>query len=177
MRKYLIPIALSLVLAAGISLPAGAQQPGSAREHDSVPVRGPSGLPLPRFVSLGADKVNLRTGPGSRYPIEWVYIRKGLPVEVLAEYDLWRQIRDIDGDEGWVHKQLLSGKRFVIAKADIVELRGKPEAAAPVVLRAAKGVQASLKRCNDDWCRIEIDGTDGWVQRAQLWGIYPAEIF
>lgn len=175
MRKCLILIAISLLLLASADLPAAAQQT-AAEKDDLTPVRGPSGNPLPRFVSLGAGEVNLRTGPGGRYPIDWVYVRKGLPVEIIAEYDLWRQVRDIDGDEGWIHKQLLSGKRFVIVTAEVVELRDEADPGAPVVLRAAKGVQAKLKRCDADRCRIDIDGTDGWVERAALWGIYPDEI-
>ncbi|MEH6546060.1 MAG: SH3 domain-containing protein, partial [Sneathiella sp.] len=71
-------------------------------------------MPLPRFVSLSSNKVNVRTGPGTRYPITWVFVRRGWPVEVIAEYELWRRIRDVDGSTGWVHKGLLSSRRTLI---------------------------------------------------------------
>ena len=72
----------------------------------------------PRYVSLGSDRVNVRTGPGVRYPVAWRFVRRGLPVEIIAEYELWRKIRDRDGAEGWVHKSLLSGRRTVVVQGE-----------------------------------------------------------
>lgn len=70
------------------------------------------GLPLPRFASLRADKTNMRTGSGVRYPIDWVYQRPGLPVEIIAEYGNWRKVRDWLGAQGWAHQSMPSGKRY-----------------------------------------------------------------
>jgi SH3-like domain-containing protein len=154
-----------------------AAQPG--HPPADLPEKGAdSGLPLPRFVSLAADKVNARTGPGSRYPIAWQYQRRGLPVEVVAEYEYWRRIRDHDGTETWVHKNLTSGKRYAVVEGGVRALFRKPNADTEVLLTAEAGVQARLRKCPDAmWCQVEIAGTRGWMPRGWLWGIYPAETF
>jgi len=131
---------------------------------------------LPRFVSLRADKVNVRVGPGVRYPINWVYVRKGLPVEVLAEFELWRKVRDRDGVEGWVHKSLLSGGRSAIVTGGIQTLYRQAGGTIPV-LRVETGVQGQLRACTKSHCRLRIAGSDGWIDRRRIWGVYPNEIF
>lgn len=151
----------------------------SARAPADLPEKGiDSGLPLPRFVSLAAEKVNARTGPGSRYPIAWQYQRRGLPVEVVAEYEYWRRIRDHDGTETWVHKNLTSGKRYAVVEGGVRALFRKPDADTEVLLTAESGVQARLRKCPDAmWCQVEIAGTKGWMPRSWLWGLYPGEVF
>ena len=79
---------------------------------------GESGLTLPRFVSLRASEVNMRTGPGTRYPIAWVYKQRNLPVEIVDEFDTWRRIRDWEGSEGWVHQSMLHGRRSIMVVED-----------------------------------------------------------
>lgn len=145
----------------------------------TIPEKGiDSGLPLPRFVSLASEKVNARTGPGSRYPIAWQYQRRGLPVEVVAEYEYWRRIRDHDGTETWVHKNLTSGKRYATVEGSVRSLYKKADTATEVLLTAEPGVQARVRKCPDvAWCQVEIAGTRGWMPRAHLWGIYPSETF
>ena len=139
-------------------------------------------LPIPRFVSLGIGEANLRTGPGQRYPIEWVYVREGLPVEVVAEFDTWRRVRDWEGVEGWVHQRLLSGRRTVILIGESIEtLREEPDAGSAPVARLEPGVIAELLACPapsegvGDWCYLSADGHRGWMPRAALWGVYTAE--
>lgn len=134
-------------------------------------------LPLPRFVSLKADEVNLRTGPGQRYPIDWVFVRRALPLEVTAEFDQWRRIRDQDGTVGWVHRSMLSGERMVVVIGAVRTLRGEPKSNGVALLRLEPGVQGSLLACQNAWCRIDQQGTKGWLQRAYLWGVYPSENF
>lgn len=133
-------------------------------------------LPLPRWVSLRSDEVNVRVGPGTDYPIQWVFVREGLPVEITAESDNWRRIRDIDGDEGWVHRSLLSGARTVVVTGGIRTMWRTPDAyAAAPVLRAEAGVIGRLLECAGVWCRLEINGERGWMPRVQMWGVYPDE--
>jgi SH3-like domain-containing protein len=134
-------------------------------------------LPIPRFVILGADEVNVRTGPGTRYPIRLVYRKEGLPVEVIREFDIWRQIRDVDGDDGWVHKSMLSGRRAVIIRQQVQSLLKKPEEGAAPIVRLEPGVIAGVKACEEDWCRLEIASYKGWVKKEQVWGVYPREVF
>lgn len=131
---------------------------------------------LPRFASLRADEANLRTGPGERYPIDWVLTKKGLPVEIVAEFDVWRKIHDSEGSEGWVHQRLLAGTRTVLVVGNIRSLHAEPDAASPAVARAEPGVIARLLECHDAWCRIEAQGIKGWLRRSEVWGVYPDEV-
>lgn len=135
-----------------------------------------TGLPLPRFVSLAVDRVNVRFGPGKQYPINWVFARKGMPVEIIEEFDTWRKIRDYEGEEGWIHSSLLSSKRMVMITGDVRDLRRTPGPEARVVLRAEPGVIGQLFDCEENWCRIEIEGRRGWLQRSEFWGTRPGEI-
>jgi SH3-like domain-containing protein len=132
-------------------------------------------LPVPRFVSLRADEVNLRTGPGERYPIDWVLTRKGLPVEIVEEFEAWRKVRDFQGTEGWVHQRMVTGTRNVVVTGDVRTLRADPDAMAPAVARAEPGVIAHLLDCRDTWCRVELQGMKGWLKRGEVWGVYPTE--
>lgn len=134
-----------------------------------------SGFEVPRFVSLRSGEVNVRTGPGRRYPILWVFQRRYLPVEIIAEFETWRRIRDREGAVGWVHQSTLTGRRSVIVSQRTRTLRRKPAADAPAVARAEAGVIAHLLKCRGAWCRIETEGYKGWLMRTGLWGVYPDE--
>ncbi|MFN7191350.1 MAG: SH3 domain-containing protein, partial [Rhodospirillales bacterium] len=110
-------------------------------------------LPVPRFVSLRSEEVNLRTGPGVRYPVERVFVRRQMPVEILQEFETWRRIRDRDGTEGWVHQSMLTGRRSAVVEGEMRNLRRRPETDAPVVARVEPGVIAAILECRDAWCR------------------------
>ena len=138
---------------------------------------GPNDAFAPHFVSLRADKVNVRAGPGTRYPISWVFRRAGLPVEAIAEFDNWFKVRYADGDEGWVHRQLLSARRTAVIAEEIRILRRAPRPDAAPVLQAEPGVQGHLLTCQGDWCQLQIGGQKGWILREDLWGVYPGENF
>ena len=156
---------------------------GMAAAHAAADIApgSASGLPIPRFVSLKADRVNVRAGPTKDHDVAWVYTRSGLPVEVTAEFENRRRIRDWEGAEGWVYHSMLSGKRTAIvsvatkAKDDLVPLH---ETASPESELAAKlqaGVLGAVKSCQSGWCRIAGKGFDGWIQQERLWGVYPNE--
>ncbi len=132
-------------------------------------------LPVPRFVSLRSDEVNVRAGPGVRYPVKWVYQRRHMPVEVIAEYDTWRKVRDWEGSEGWVHRAMLSSKRALIITSDEVTLRRDPQKEAPAVARLSTGVVVRIEECPEAWCRVVVGGYDGWVPRTEGWGLYEGE--
>jgi len=138
-----------------------------------------SGLPVPRFVSLKPDKVNVRGGPNRDHDVTWTYTRAGLPVEITAESDNWRRIRDSDGAEGWVYHSMLSGRRTAVVTAkgkdELVPLYAKEDPKAAVVARLQSGVVAAVKTCNGTWCRITGSGFDGWIVQDRLWGVYPDE--
>jgi len=138
-----------------------------------------SGLPIPRFVSLKPDRVNVRVGPTRDHEVAFVYTRAGLPVEITAESDNWRRIRDWEGSEGWVYHSLLSGKRTALVapkeKSQPVPLYDAADSKGAVVAQLQAGVLASVKRCTGAWCRIAGAGFDGWVMQEQIWGAYANE--
>jgi SH3-like domain-containing protein len=135
-------------------------------------------LPIPRFVSLRSEEVNLRTGPGVRYPVEWVFVRRQMPVEILQEFENWRRVRDREGTEGWVHQSMLTGRRsgIVLGEAGALrELKRRPEAEAPGLARIEPGTLVTLIECANAWCRLEAGGFRGWLPRTAIWGVYAQE--
>jgi len=171
---------LSLVLATALTaFPAIAQdqaQVGAALK------RGPSGLPLPRFVSLKSGRVNMRVGPGTQYAVTWLYLKPGLPVEIIQEYDNWRRVRDADGTEGWINQALLSGQRTAVVapwfkgkENAAVPLVAKPEEGAREVAKVEPGLVGEVAMCNGSWCRINFAGHEGWMDQGAIWGVYPGE--
>ncbi len=141
--------------------------------------QSPGHLKLPRFVSLKSDRVNVRRGPSSEHAISWIYNRKSLPVEIIAEFEHWRRVRDSDGEEGWVYKSLLSGRRTATVapwiKGKTVPMLHDPEAQASVVALLGPGVIGEVESCSGSWCRLNVKGHEGWIQQALLWGVYPGE--
>lgn len=175
-------VSLRSIVSAGLialTMSTGAAMALSAQEQPTA--RGPSGLPLPRFVSLKSAKVNSRVGPGVTYAVDWLYLKSGLPMEIIQEYDNWRKVRDADGSEGWVNQSLLSGKRTAIiapwqrGKDAQLSLRSEPEEAASIVAYLQPGVVGTIKVCNGDWCQMTFDGHTGWIIQSQVWGAYPGE--
>jgi len=138
---------------------------------------GETGLPIPRFVSLRSDEVNMRTGPGNRYPIEWIYKKTNLPVEIINEFDTWRKIRDITGDEGWVHQSMVSGNRTTLVTEEIRTLHTESNRKSRVTARFEPGVIVSVKECIPAWCAVSAEGFEGWMEKTSLWGVYKNEVF
>ncbi len=134
-----------------------------------------TGLPLPRFVSLKSEKTHMRKGPGKRYPIYWVYKRKGLPVEIINEFGHWRQVRDHENITGWIHKNLLSGQRTAMINKEQQYLYRDPDETSNVLLLAKKGVIGDILECEVNWCKLQIKSRKGWVPKTSLWGVYTQE--
>jgi SH3-like domain-containing protein len=138
---------------------------------------GASGLPLPRFVSINKSAANVRRGPSEEYPLLYQYQRHGLPLEIIGEYGQWRQIRDHEGSEGWMHARLLRGGRTVMLRqaATAHMLRNRAKADGGIVALVQPGAIARLDACDGDWCEIEVKGHTGWLNRDALWGVYDFE--
>lgn len=135
-----------------------------------------SGLPVPRWVSVRAGRVNVRRGPSFDQDVVWIYVRTGVPVEIIEEFDSWRRIRDASGDTGWVKAQMLDGKRTVLVTGRVnTAMLSAAKADADVVAYAAPGLQAQLVSCQGEWCEISASGFDGYVTRDRLWGVYGEE--
>ena len=176
-----IPIALAGALLAGLGAGAAMAQAGAGASTG----KSESGLPLPRFVSLKADRVNLRTGPGTDYPTSWVYRQAGLPLEVLSELEGWRQVRDAEGATGWVTQSLLSGRRTALVTPwDVKAGEATPQVAvrsddserSRAVANVEAGVIANVQSCDGRWCHVTIDRFRGYVLQKQLWGVYENEV-
>jgi len=145
---------------------------------------GASGLPLPRFVSLKARRVNLRIGPSRDYAVDWLYTRSGIPMEIIQEYDHWRRVRDPDGTEGWIHRSLLTSERTASvapwqrgSDGVYVHMRGRPQKNSTLVAKLEPGVIVKVRECNGKWCQAEIQGVRGWLPQDEIWGAYPGEAF
>ncbi|RUP00102.1 MAG: hypothetical protein EKK30_03025 [Hyphomicrobium sp.] len=176
-----IRLAASCFLAAVLGLTI--IEPGMA---DDAPAVTGSGLPVPRFVSLKSDRVNLRNGPGTDYPTGWVYRRAGLPVEVIKEFETWRQVRDAEGATGWVLQSLLSGRRTGLvlpwerksgSPPPLVPIMAGDSERSGVVAKVEAGVIADLHSCDGRWCRVTVDQYSGFVEQKKLWGVYEGETF
>lgn len=173
---------LAGVLAASFAVPFAAP-PAQAQEEAADVKGGPvgraSGLPIPRFLSLKADKVNVRSGPTRDHAVAWVFTRAGLPVEVTAEFETWRRIRDSDGAEGWVYHSMLSSRRTALVspwlKGEATTLYASADKSSAVRARLEPGVLGKVEHCDGKWCRFFDNGFDGYVEQERLWGVYPGE--
>ncbi len=157
-----------------VPVPVPAPQP----EKPPAPTKGShSGLPLPRFAALRSDEVYLRTGPGPRYPIDWVYKRRDLPLEIEREFDIWRLVRDPDGTRGWVNTQTLAPRRTAVITGAERVLRQDPRDDAGAVAVLRPGVIVRLRSCEatSDWCQASVQSYRGWVKRSDVWGTYAGE--
>ena len=167
---------LALVLALAATIGCGA----SAALAQAQQV-GPSGLPLPRFVSTKSDRVNIRMGPSRDHEVAWTFVKAGVPVEITQEFDVWLRIRDSEGAEGWVQKTLISGKRTALVapweKKGTTPLRETPEAGGKLVAQVEPTVLVDIAECNGKWCRVVAGGSRGWIEQGRLWGAYPDEVF
>jgi SH3-like domain-containing protein len=169
---WLVPglIALACVLLLPLFSDRAAAQTGTT-----------TGLRIPRYVSLKSDRVNLREGPSKDHRTTWVFQRAGLPVEITAEFENWRRIRDSEGSEGWVLQSLLSGKRTALIapwrRGEMFPLWGKASEGADQVAKLQAGVQGSVRKCDVVWCRVSGEGFDGYIEKTLLWGVYPDDTF
>ena len=173
---------LAIALAALLIL---ALQPAYALAQSAT--GNPSGLPLPRFVTTRSTPINVRVGPGTKYDIAWVYVKAGLPVEIVQEFDTWRKIRDMDGEEGWVHQSLLVGTRAgyvtpLVANGE-VDMHANRSEESGIRARLAPGVRVNISECDGDWCTVsagqpgERANFSGYVRQEEIWGVYPDEVF
>jgi SH3-like domain-containing protein len=157
---------------------AAAKAPAApATPADDTPKGSATGLPLPRFASLRSDDVNFRTGPGTRYPIDWVYKRRDLPVEIEREFEVWRLVRAPDGTKDWVHQATLTGRRDVVVTGGERTLRSEASTTAAPVAKLQDGVILRVRSCDakSAWCRVQVGDYRGWIRREEVWGLEPDE--
>jgi SH3-like domain-containing protein len=167
--------------AAAAPAPAAAPVAPAPAAKPATPPRDPSkgavtNLPIPRFVSLKGNEGNARRGPSLTHRIDWVFTTPGMPLRVTAEHENWRRVEDAEGLGGWVHYALLSGVRSAIISADLADFRTQPDPASAVRFQAERGVIGRLLACTPDWCRMNVQGERGWVEKSALWGVILGEI-
>jgi SH3-like domain-containing protein len=168
-------IVRAAVMLAAVLIAAGASAQVSAI--------GPyTGLPMPRYVSLGAGEVNVRQGPGTTHRIAFRYVQSGLPVQIVSEFENWRRIRDWDGYEGWVLHSLLSSARSVLVApwnwdGEPIDLRDDRAPDSATIAHLVPGVQGTALGCDGQSCRVTVQGRTGWIEQAVLWGVFADEVF
>ena len=172
-RGFASLLAASLLLCLVVVFGAMPVKQASAQEAKIV-VKG-SGLPVPRFVTLKSNEVNMRVGPGREYPLSWVYKQKNLPLKVIAEFDTWRKVIDHEGTIGWVHSQLVGLKRYALIQSRLTKLHRKPDSTSTVLAVADKGVLLELQICEPQWCRVASDSLRAYVRRDDIWGVLETE--
>jgi SH3-like domain-containing protein len=177
-RQTALPWLVTAALVIGGAMLARTDQGRAAADMN---IGSNSKLQVPRFVSLKSDRVNVRAGPTKDQAVNWVYMRAGLPVEITAEFETWRRIRDWEGAEGWVYHSLLSGRRtgMVTAKSkdELVPLYERANKTSSLAAMLQAGVLASVTRCQGGWCELRGEGFDGWIEQDRLWGVYPNEVY
>jgi SH3-like domain-containing protein len=153
-----------LVLAIGAAWKTGAATADPVR-------RTPSGLPVPRYVSLKFGEVNARAGPGDDYKLLWTYRARGLPLQVIAETADWRRVCDPEGAAAWVHQRTVDTRRTVMRiKPQPLPMHRRPDEASPAVAQLSGRSLAALDSCKDGWCRLEAGRAKGWTPAAEVWG-------
>lgn len=167
MKRIWAVIALALALSFGAV-------PVAAQDQAVGPV---TGFPMPRYVSIKASEAYARRGPSRSHRIDWVFQRRNMPMQIVAEHGHWRRVIDRDGAGGWMHYSLLSGVRTAIVEVDMLELHQRPDPASPVRAQAELGVIAFVEQCAADWCRLNVGGHRGWVPISAIWGVEPGEEF
>jgi SH3-like domain-containing protein len=170
------PVKPPAVAPAVVAPPPAPVEPPKQPEADTAKGSA-SGLPLPRFVALRSDEVNLRSGPGTRYPIEWVYKRRELPMEITREFEVWRLVQDSDGIKGWVHQATLTGRRsFIVTGGDATLRHDAQDTATPVAI-LKPGVIGHIRACTagSDWCQMQVGDYRGYLKRSQFWGTLAGE--
>lgn len=177
--RYFCLSGLILILALSALTTAQVINTAHSQTAGAPVATGPSGLPLPRFVSLKSNRVNVRRGPSQDHPISWIFLKEGLPVEIIAEFENWRQVRDSDGAEGWIFHSLLSARRTVLvapwSDEEYLALRSGPDDRSPMVAKLGPGVLADLNVCAGNWCEIELRGVTGYIAQELLFGAYRNE--
>jgi SH3-like domain-containing protein len=169
-RMWLRVAALALLLCGAAPLGPG---PGPGPSVGRV-----TKLPVPRFVSLRSNQVNFRAGPGFQYPVSWLYQRDGLPVEIIGEFDVWRQVMAPDGGTGWVHEATIRARRTFYVTAAQAALRSSPDAQAATVAYLDQGVSGVLLACttDGDFCKVATGHETGYVAREDFWGAFAGEV-
>ncbi len=123
------------------------------------------------FLTLRNDKVNLRQGPSFEYPVKLFYNKKFLPVLIQDKYENFRKIKDHENNTGWVHISQLSKKKAAITKVDDQIIFNKPSIYSKPKALIKKGRLCKIKKCKEEWCKVQVENFKGWIKKESLWGL------
>lgn len=168
MRRLAFALLISLM--AGVPAAQATEAVAASSPEPKIERGAVTNLPIPRFVSLKAAEGNVRRGPSRTHRVDWVFKRRNMPLQVVAEYGHWRRVVDRDGAGGWMHYSLLSGARTAIVTLEKLPLHVRPDPATRVVAYAEDGVVVRLGECAGGWCEVRIGKVEGWSPEAHLWG-------
>jgi SH3-like domain-containing protein len=152
-----------------------AQEVYNQKKTDNIITGRVTNFPLPRFVTLRNDKTYMRSGPGKDYALLWVYQKKGLPIEIIDEYDQWRRVKDLDGSEGWIHQSVLSGRRMVITLEGTHNVYADSDLDSDIVAKIDGGTVISPQKCTKYYCFVTHPEFSGWLEKSVLYGVYDHE--
>ena len=150
---------------------------GSESKAGQVAFGQVTNLPLPRFVSLKAKPANVRRGPSRRHRVDWELLKAGIPLEIVAEYGLWRQIRTWGEVSGWIYFSVLTGTRTIVVTSPSTTMRSSPRDDGQIVAIVQQDVVGQLESCELTWCEVRVDGRAGWINKSDMWGTRPDEVF
>ena len=123
-----------------------------------------------RMMSVAGGRVNLRSGPGTKYTVRWEY-GNGFPVRILARKGSWYKVIDFEKATGWIEKGLLSSRPHFIVKRKRVNIRSGPSAKYKLLGQANYGVVFSTLTRKKGWAKVKhANGLVGWIRRDLLWG-------
>ena len=173
-------VGIAAALALMLAVASEGRAAGDGAKPQGAEASSKAALPLPRFVSLKSDKVNVRRGPSTDQAIVWVFSRAGLPVEIIAESENWRRVRDSEGADGWVFHSMLSARRTALVAPwtkgeESVPLYNSKSTGARAVAALQAGVLGNILACDGEWCNVSVDDYSGYVQQEKLWGVYRGE--
>ena len=174
MKKHFETVPTVLAAFALMVAVIGTNPTAVVAQEAKLTVRG-SGLPVPRFVTLKFNEANMRTGPGSEYPVSWQYQRTGLPMLVDAEFGVWRKVVDHEGTTGWMHGSVLSLRRMALVVNGTARMHRDPDENSKVLAVAERGALLELQSCPADWCKVASENVRGWMPRSAIWGLRKGE--
>ena len=180
LRKRLFSLPIVLCLASGLTglaamAPVEPFSNAANAQEVKLKIRG-SGLPVPRFVTLKFNEVNMRAGPGREYPVLWAYAKTGLPLMVEAEFGAWRKVVDHEGTTGWMRGSVLSLRRMALVTEGSTRIYRAADPQSQIVAVAEKHALLELQSCPASMCKVVSDGVKGWIDRAAIWGVLKSEI-
>ena len=123
-----------------------------------------------KMMSVDGTKVNLRSGPGTKYRVLWE-LGRGFPIKVMSQKGEWCKVQDFEGDKGWVSKKFLNRNAHLIVKKKLVNIRSGPGTRYRIVGKANYGVVFETLDRKKGWVKVKHEnGLSGWVMRSLLWG-------